>query len=291
MELTQLRYFTEVARTQHMTKSAKRLHVAQPALSQSIHRLEDELGVRLFERQGRNICLTEEGKRFQARVSPLIASLDDAVEETRREASDQLPVVRVGIFSASSLVVDAIASFMAEEPEVAFEVVQHEGEANVHVSVRTLPPSKGRRRVAAGEVASFSEAIGVAAPKRAGMEGPVALSAFEQERFISLAGSRSFRSLCDSLCAGQGFFPRVVFDSDSPALVRKMIGLGLGVGFWPEFSWGPVASSDVRWHPLEDPGFERTLIVERAPARDDQTEAACERFCTHLISHIQSAWR
>ena len=125
MELTQLRYFTEVARTQHMTKSAKRLHVAQPALSQSIHRLEDELGVRLFERQGRNICLTEEGKRFQARVSPLIASLDDAVEETRREASDQLPVVRVGIFSASSLVVDAIASFMAEEPEVAFEVVQH----------------------------------------------------------------------------------------------------------------------------------------------------------------------
>ena len=58
MELLQLRYFHEVAQTQHMTNSAKRLGVAQPALTQAIRRLEGELDAKLFERAGRNIRLT-----------------------------------------------------------------------------------------------------------------------------------------------------------------------------------------------------------------------------------------
>ena len=66
MELQQLRYFDEVARTQHVTNSAKKLNVAQPALTQSIRRLERELGVTLFERVGRNVRLTACATRFRS---------------------------------------------------------------------------------------------------------------------------------------------------------------------------------------------------------------------------------
>ena len=61
MELTQLRYFAAVAELQHVTRAAERMHVAQPAITKSIHRLEDELGIPLVASRGRNIVLTDYG--------------------------------------------------------------------------------------------------------------------------------------------------------------------------------------------------------------------------------------
>ena len=65
MEIQQLRYFTVAARYQHITKAAEEIHIAQPALTQIIKRLESEVGAPLFERNGRNIILTPEGKILQ----------------------------------------------------------------------------------------------------------------------------------------------------------------------------------------------------------------------------------
>lgn len=61
MELTHLRYFLEVARTEHITQSARNLCIVQPALTIAIHKLENEIGVPLFKSSGRNIKLTEYG--------------------------------------------------------------------------------------------------------------------------------------------------------------------------------------------------------------------------------------
>ena len=76
MELLQLRYFLVAAQYQHITKAAEHLRIAQPALSQSIHRLEAELGVPLFTRQNRSIELNEEGRFLQQRLIPILHSLD-----------------------------------------------------------------------------------------------------------------------------------------------------------------------------------------------------------------------
>ena len=64
MELRQLKYFMEVAEREHMSEAAMTLHVAQSAVSRQIANLEAELGVTLFEREGRNIKLTQIGKIF-----------------------------------------------------------------------------------------------------------------------------------------------------------------------------------------------------------------------------------
>ncbi len=66
MELTQLDYFLTVARLEHMTMAARELRITQPALSHAISKLEHEIGVPLFERNGRNVQLNRYGKMFSA---------------------------------------------------------------------------------------------------------------------------------------------------------------------------------------------------------------------------------
>ena len=87
MEITQLRYFLEVASTQHITRSAEKLHIAQPALSQSIKRLEDSLGVPLFVSKGRNIKLTRYGEYLQTKAKPLIEEFDAIPNQLKRIAN------------------------------------------------------------------------------------------------------------------------------------------------------------------------------------------------------------
>ena len=62
MDLLQLQYFIAIAEYQHITKAAAHLHVSQPSLSNTLSRIENELGTQLFDRQGRNIVLNDSGK-------------------------------------------------------------------------------------------------------------------------------------------------------------------------------------------------------------------------------------
>ena len=83
VELLQLKYFLAVAESEHMTNTAKQLHIAQPALTQSIHRLEQELGVSLFERAGRGIRLSPAGAYVRDRVKPAMETLENVTRDVR----------------------------------------------------------------------------------------------------------------------------------------------------------------------------------------------------------------
>jgi DNA-binding transcriptional LysR family regulator len=86
MDLLQLKYFQTVARSEHMTRAAEELHISQPSLSKVISNLEEDLGVPLFERIGRQIKLSHFGKAFLSRVERIFLELEDG----KRELSDML---------------------------------------------------------------------------------------------------------------------------------------------------------------------------------------------------------
>ena len=289
MELLQLKYFLAVAESEHMTNTAKRLHVAQPALTQSIQRLEHELGVSLFERAGRGIRLTPAGAYVRDRVKPAMSTLEGIARDAQLFEQGEQDAVRVGVHAASGVAIDAIAAFTEQNPRSSFEVTQDERERHRDVIVTTITPRGSSTVENAAEKTSFSERIGIAVPASSPLPDTASLSDFADERFIALAGSRRFREVCDTLCARRAFTPHIAFESDNPLVVKKMIGLGLGVGFWPDHSWGALDSATCRLVHLEEAEFERTVVV--AKTNRCAPDSAAQRFYEFLVAYTTARWK
>ena len=288
MELLQLRYFLAVAENEHMTNTARQLHIAQPALTQSIHRLEQELGVELFERAGRGIRLSPAGAYVRDRIAPAMRTLEGIARDAQLFQQGEQDVVRVGVHAASGVAIDAIAAFTELNPHTAFEVTQDERERHRDVIVTTITPRGSSTVENAAEKTSFSERIGIAVPAGSSLGKTASLADFANERFIALAGSRRFREVCDTLCARRAFTPHIAFESDNPLVVKKMIGLGLGVGFWPDHSWGELDAGACRLVHLDETEFERTVVV--AKTNRCAPDSAAQRFFEFLIRFTAKRW-
>jgi len=96
MDLRHLRYFIAVAEEQNVTRAAARLRVSQPPLTRQIHDLEDEIGVALFERNGRSIRLTEAGKVFLLEAKASVKRVEDAVDTVRSFAAKTVCNLQIG---------------------------------------------------------------------------------------------------------------------------------------------------------------------------------------------------
>ena len=267
MELLQLRYFLEVAHSQHMTRSAEKLHIAQPSLSQSIKRLEWELGVALFAAQGRNIVLTEQGRFLQEKLTPILERLDALPEQLRTLSDPEETTIRLHVTAASRIVTEAIIAYRREHPKVNFQFLLSEDAHLFDLSV------EGRTAAAAAPKGAFriDEHIFLAvpdAPPYSGLER-VRLSDFHGANFISLIAQKQFRQTCDRFCAEADFVPHIAFESDSPETVRNMIAAHMGVGFWPAFTWGPLQGGGMKLLDITEPECRRSIVIQMKKNRVD----------------------
>ena len=262
MELTQIRYFLEVAESQHITKSAQKLHIAQPALSQSIHRLEKELRVPLFVSKGRNIVLTEYGKYLKQKLAPVLTELDSIPGQLQTMAKLESDTVHINVLAASTLVTEAIIEYKKKRSEVNFQVLQSSADQLYDIGIRTKLFYQLDKESDSTFVCTDKIYLAVPSSHKLAAGNSIRLAEAADEGFISLMGSRQLRLICDRYCQHAGFSPKIIFESDSPAAVRNMIAANMGIGFWPEFTWGKLDTDKVKLLEIEEPLCRRDIIID-----------------------------
>ncbi len=286
MELAKLRYFYAVAKLGHVTKAAEEIHIAQPALTKAIKQLEEELGVALFYKKGRNILPTVYGEYLKEKLEGILPQIDSIGEELGRLKQERRNTVKLNVLAASTAVTDAVVSYKKKHPEVVFQVIQNEEETDCDVSV-SMKTGETSSLPAFLRHVEMEEEIYLAVPKNspyAAWEN-ISLGQVKEEGFVHLAGSRAFRFVCDKFCALAGFQPHISFESDSPTAVRNIIGAHAGVGFWPEYSWGKV-SSDVVLLPIVEPTCQRELVLGLHESA--VPSVAAEDFYEYLLKFLQN---
>lgn len=263
MEILQLQYFCAVAENLHVTRTAELLHVAQPALTQSIRRLEKELGVPLFQKKGRNIILTEYGAYLYQKAAPVLQKLDQIPEKLQEMAHIRKKTLRINVLAASTIVTDALITYQKLHDSIRFQVVQNMEDTDADITIFTTEqfavPEQSN-----DEFHIFTEHIFLAVPNVPEFQGKeyIRLCELRDTKFISLAGSRALRVICDRFCMNAGFSPKIIFESDSPDAVKNLIAAGLGVGFWPHYTWGRHDMKEILLLPLKDPSCKRDIIVQ-----------------------------
>lgn len=131
MNYNVLRYFSVLAQVEHYTVAAARLGISQPSLSSAIHNLENELGgVKLFEKAGRNIRLTEEGKFYQEKVDAALNELHTASLMLRDSKASAPVVIRMGVVSGTlkGLVAKKIAEYSSDNKRIRFHLTESSAE-------------------------------------------------------------------------------------------------------------------------------------------------------------------
>lgn len=131
MNYNYLLYFSVLAEVEHYTQAAARLGISQPSLSTAIHNLETELGgVKLFEKTGRNIRLTDQGRFYQHKVDLALKEIHSASRILKNSRNDAPLVIRLGLVSGilEGPVSAEIANYTKNNPRIRFQIIESSSE-------------------------------------------------------------------------------------------------------------------------------------------------------------------
>lgn len=302
MELRQLQYTLKIAEERNFSRAADKLHIAQPSLSQQLSKLEQELGVKLFQRNTSTVELTYAGASFIEHAKKIM----DAVEQLRQEMDDisQLRAGRVVIGSmpitGSHLLPYVLPAFKEAYPDIQVALLEDTSlnlekltaGGGTDLSLLSLPlqePSLTYEPI--GE-----EMIDLAVPPQhplASLEArteKVSLERLKDEPFIVLKKGQGFRKLTIDLCRNAGFEPHVVFESNNIETVQSLVAAGMGITLVPRFIARAKRSELIPVYlPLaSDPS--RTLVIAYRKGRylSKAAEAFIETFKSTLAERYKS---
>jgi DNA-binding transcriptional LysR family regulator len=250
MELRHFRYFLAVAEESSLGRAAHRLHVSQPALSQQISDLEDELGLKLFTRNSRGVELTEAGRAFLIGGRRVLVAVEQATEQAQEAAKGERGRLVIGSIGAAtvSFLTGILANFREQHPLVEITLLHMHNRAQIEavlngsimlgIGFYGYVLEEDEEEQVSTRLLLRGPVVIVCPKNRRFPKGTVRkLKDFRHDKFLSIAPDYAFgyeqwlRGLCQRL--GE-FEPEIAALADSPDSLVGMVAAGRGVFVGPE---------------------------------------------------------
>ncbi|MEK4375920.1 MULTISPECIES: LysR family transcriptional regulator [Bacillus] len=277
MELRQLRYFVEVADREHVSEAAENLHVAQSAISRQIANLEEELGVALFEREGRNIKLTKIGRQFLDHVRTALKAIDYAKEQIDEYLDPHKGTVNIGFPTslASQVLPSVISAFKQEYPEVDFLLRQGsykfliEAVKNRDIDLAFLGPVPTNDSQIEGNIL-FSESIYALLPVSHPFSGQrsIHLSDLRKDHFVLFPEGYVLRQIAVDACKQAGYEPTISSEGEDLDAIKGLVSAGMGVTLLPESAFYETTPRFTVKLPIDFPQVRRTVGIIASKTRE-----------------------
>jgi DNA-binding transcriptional LysR family regulator len=293
MELRRFRYFVAVAEELHFRRAAERLHLAQPALSQQVRKLEVELGVDLLHRSKRGVALTPAGILFLEEARRLLRQADEAVRTARNARSGTAGRLRLGHVADAvpSLVPRAIAAFAARYPGIeltpeiapARRAVEDVRAGRLDVAIVGLPVQATGLKVT--PLAVEKAVAAVADRHLLSGRGEIEIAALADTPLILLPRptNPAFYDAVVATCRSVEFAPRLIDTGE--ALVEHallLVASGVGIALLPASVAERYKITGVSFRPVAEPApaIELALVARADP--EEVTATAFTRIARDL---------
>jgi DNA-binding transcriptional LysR family regulator len=303
MDLRQLRYLVALAEERNFTRAAAREHIAQPAMSQQIRRLEDELDLALVERTTRRVAMTEAGELLVARARRILAELQAAQTEMQGLSGMHTGHLTIGAMHTMGQV-DlslAVAIFHKRHPGVELTVREQSSEEmaemlrvdELDLAFLSVTERIESRGLGLHQLVSEELVVLLPVDHRLSRRRKVRMAELADEPFISFRDGARLRELLVAAGRRAGFEPRVTVESNESQRVRRLVARGLGVAILPRSdAEGPGA--EVAVARLIEPSLTRDVTLawreERrpAPAAAEFLALARETFTDRRLQNAPS---
>lgn len=267
MEFRRLTYFLAVAERLNFSRAAEALHIAQPAISQQVRALEDELGVKLFDRMGKRVTLTNAGQALVPHARRILAAVESAQNDVRELTTLTHGTVSLGAPTTVSThrLPEQLTRFKKEYAGLEVTLREAGTESLVRLVVEgkldlaivvtdILPPEL--------EVADYLDEhyiLAVSAHHVLAKHRSVKLADLANESFILFPEGYKLREVTLSACRRAGFEPKVALDGGAMQSALEFVAAGLGVAIAPELAWG--GTKHIRKLRITDQDLRRSLGV------------------------------
>lgn len=259
MELLQLKYFMTVAKHQNMTKAAEELFVAQPAISQSISRLEKEFDVKLFDRVGKTIQLNKYGEtllKYSKTIFKNVEGLQNEFDVIRDMSKDH---IRILAWPSSTVIPRLLSAFSDQYPYITMQITDNpdDGDYDFYFTTSAYEELPYPCDILLQE----DILLAVSTSNPLAEYDSISLNQAKDEAFIVQPVTKPYRHICETFCKMAGFYPTIKYELDSSQTTCELIRLNQGVSFLPSRSWGRLAFPGIKYLKIDHPICLRTIYL------------------------------